>query len=109
MSMRTARRRSSATQVLRRRRWRPRRAPSWYCEGRERAAADRAEGTTRVPLSRGPDAARRAGFVVVDDLGDADFAIARISTPFDRLHPNYFFGARYNEGSLAYADGNKRR
>jgi beta-glucosidase len=53
-----------------------------------------------------PEAARRAGFVVVDDLHDADLAILRISTPFERLHPNYFFGARYNEGSLAFADGN---
>jgi len=53
-----------------------------------------------------PQAARRAGFTVVDDVRDADLAIARISTPFERLHPNYFFGARYNEGSLAFMDGN---
>jgi beta-glucosidase len=31
---------------------------------------------------------------VVDNIDDADLAILRVTTPFEREHPNYFFGAR---------------
>ncbi|MET3553319.1 beta-glucosidase [Burkholderia sp. 567] len=52
------------------------------------------------------DAARRAGFKPVDKLEDADLAILRVTTPFERPHANYFFGARYNEGDLAFGESN---
>ncbi len=53
-----------------------------------------------------PQAAREAGFTVVDKPEDADLALIRAVTPFERLHPNYFFGARQNEGDLSFKDGN---
>ncbi|WEK41459.1 MAG: glycoside hydrolase family 3 N-terminal domain-containing protein [Candidatus Brevundimonas colombiensis] len=48
------------------------------------------------------EAARRAGLVVVDDLSQADFALVRTVAPYERPHPNFFFGSRQNEGSLAF-------
>jgi beta-glucosidase len=53
-----------------------------------------------------PQAAREAGFTVVEKPEDADLALIRAVTPFERLHPNYFFGARQNEGDLSFKDGN---
>jgi len=50
------------------------------------------------------DAARAAGLVVADRPEDADVAIIRTAAPFERLHPNYFFGSIQHEGSLAFAD-----
>ena len=43
---------------------------------------------------------------MVKDVKDADLAIIRATAPFERKHANYFFGARYNEGNLAFLDGN---
>lgn len=53
-----------------------------------------------------PQAARDAGFTVVEKPEDADLALIRAVTPFERLHPNYFFGARQNEGDLSFKEGN---
>ncbi|RKS72790.1 beta-glucosidase [Motilibacter peucedani] len=50
-------------------------------------------------------AARRAGLTVVTRPEDADVALARTSTPFQTLHPNYTFGSRQHEGNLAFAPG----
>ncbi|WP_034913844.1 glycoside hydrolase family 3 N-terminal domain-containing protein [Erwinia sp. 9145] len=48
------------------------------------------------------DEAKKAGLVVVDQPQKADIAIARIVAPFEQPHKNYFFGAQYHEGSLAF-------
>jgi beta-glucosidase len=53
-----------------------------------------------------PQSAREAGFTVVEKPADADLALLRVTTPFERLHPNYFFGARMHEGNLGFHDGN---
>jgi beta-glucosidase len=53
-----------------------------------------------------PQIARDYGFTIVDKPEDADLALIRAVTPFERLHPNYFFGARQNEGDLSFKDGN---
>lgn len=53
-----------------------------------------------------PQVAREYGFTVVEKPEDADLALIRAVTPFERLHPNYFFGARQNEGDLSFKDGN---
>lgn len=47
------------------------------------------------------EAARR-GWRIVEDAAEADLAIVRIDAPFERLHPNHFFGARQNEGRLDF-------
>ncbi|MGH7522495.1 MAG: glycoside hydrolase family 3 protein [Gemmatimonadales bacterium] len=52
-----------------------------------------------------PDAATREGWTVVTDLKQADVAIVRLNTPFERLHPQYVFGQFFHEGSLAFRDG----
>jgi len=52
-----------------------------------------------------PAEAEKRGWRVVDDAGQADLAIVRVNTPFERLHPNHFFGARQNEGRLDFRDG----
>jgi len=51
------------------------------------------------------EAARAAGFTVVATPGEASFAIVRVSTPFETLHPHYFFGAIQHEGRLDFRDG----
>ena len=48
------------------------------------------------------DAARAAGLVPVDDPADAELAVMRTTSPFERLHPNYMFGSMQQEGSLAF-------
>lgn len=53
-----------------------------------------------------PQIARDYGFTIVDKPEDADLALIRAVTPFERLHPNYFFGARQHEGDLSFKDGN---
>ncbi|MBB4009742.1 glycoside hydrolase family 3 protein [Allorhizobium taibaishanense] len=50
--------------------------------------------------------AKKRGYQVVDKPEEADFALARLMTPFERLHPNYFFGARQEEGDLSFKPGN---
>lgn len=44
----------------------------------------------------------RRGWRIVEDPAEADLAIVRIDAPFERLHPNHFFGARQNEGRLDF-------
>lgn len=49
--------------------------------------------------------ARAAGLRVVDDPAQADVAIVRTQTPFEKLHPHHFFGVRQHEGRLDFRDG----
>jgi len=51
------------------------------------------------------DVATRAGLTVATDPAQAEVAIVRLSTPFERLHPQYVFGQFLHEGSLAFKDG----
>ena len=53
-----------------------------------------------------PAAAEAAGLVVTTDPTAAKAAVFRLTTPFEQLHPGYFFGKRQHEGSLAFADDN---
>jgi beta-glucosidase len=50
-------------------------------------------------------AAEAHGLTVVDRPEDADVAIVRTATPFQRLHPGYFFGSRQHEGDLDFKEG----
>ena len=50
-------------------------------------------------------AARAAGLTVVGDPAQADVAIARLSAPFETLHPGWVFGAMQHEGSLEFRAG----
>jgi beta-glucosidase len=52
-----------------------------------------------------PAAAVMLGLSVVDSPEAADFAIVRMSTPFERLHPYHFFGSRHHEGRLDFRAG----
>ncbi|AJQ95620.1 glycoside hydrolase family 3 protein [Gynuella sunshinyii] len=51
--------------------------------------------------------ANEAGFQVVERLQDADIALIRTSTPYERPHENYFFGKRHNEGALNFKENNE--
>ncbi len=42
---------------------------------------------------------------VVTDPKQADVAIMRLTTPFERLHPQYVFGQFFHEGRLAFQNG----
>jgi len=53
-----------------------------------------------------PEVAVANGFVPVDTPDKADLALLRIATPYESLHPNYFFGRFFHEGSLAYKADN---
>ncbi|MGV1898167.1 glycoside hydrolase family 3 protein [Agrobacterium vitis] len=50
--------------------------------------------------------AHKRGYQVVTKPEEADFALVRLMAPFERLHPNYFFGARHEEGDLSFKPGN---
>ena len=50
--------------------------------------------------------AAQYGYTVVATPQEADVALLRVSAPYETLHPNYTFGMRQHEGSLAYVDGN---
>jgi beta-glucosidase len=54
------------------------------------------------------DEAIGEGLDVVDRLDQATIAIVRISAPFERLHPTFFFGSMMHEGSLAYSPDDPR-
>ncbi|MCP3909350.1 MAG: glycoside hydrolase family 3 protein [Actinomycetia bacterium] len=51
------------------------------------------------------DAFRAVGIEVTDDINAATTAVVRVSTPSERLHPDFFFGARQSEGDLDFKDG----
>lgn len=53
-----------------------------------------------------PAVAAQYGYTVVATPQEADVALLRVNTPFERLHPNYIFGSMQHEGSLAFTDGN---
>jgi beta-glucosidase len=50
-------------------------------------------------------AARAAGFELVEQLADAEFALVGLSTPHELLHPGHFFGSRYREGCTGWQAG----
>lgn len=64
-------------------------------------------GGPKVYLS-GIDAAeaRARGWEVVDDPQKAAVAVVRLNAPHEDLHPDFFFGSRQHEGSLAFTDDN---
>jgi len=49
--------------------------------------------------------AERRGLVPVKTIEEAQVALLRLSTPFEKLHPNFFFGSRQHEGRLDFRDG----
>jgi beta-glucosidase len=51
-------------------------------------------------------AARAQGWQVVDDPQKATIAVIRLNAPHEDLHPDFFFGSRQHEGSLAFTDEN---
>lgn len=51
------------------------------------------------------DTAKAHGFDVVSTPEAADFALVRLKAPSEKLHPNYFFGVRHEEGDLSFKDG----
>lgn len=53
-----------------------------------------------------PGAVAHEGWTVVTDPKQADFAIVRLHAPYESLHPQYVFGSRQHEGSLAFRAGN---
>ena len=48
--------------------------------------------------------AEAAGFQVVTQPGDADFAVIRAPAAYESEHSNYFFGSRQHEGRLWYTE-----
>ncbi len=50
------------------------------------------------------EAARAAGFEVVEQPGQADIALFGMAAPYEQLHPNFFFGSMQHEGSLAFPE-----
>jgi beta-glucosidase len=48
---------------------------------------------------------RSRGFTPVERPSDADVAVVRVVAPFERPHPNFFFGGRQHEGRLDFHDG----
>ena len=44
----------------------------------------------------------RRGVTVVTDPAQATVALVRLSAPFQKLHPTYFFGSRQHEGDLDF-------
>lgn len=48
--------------------------------------------------------ARARGYQVVSSADQADVAVIRLTAPFQRLHPTFFFGGRQNEGDLDFKD-----
>ncbi|WP_059120397.1 glycoside hydrolase family 3 protein [Vibrio sp. MEBiC08052] len=53
------------------------------------------------------DVAEKYGFQVVEQLQDADLALLRTSTPFERPHQNYYFGKKHHEGALNFKPDNE--
>ena len=62
----------------------------------------RAQGKRVFLIGVDSSVAASYGFVVVKDPAQAQLAIARISAPFERLHPQYMFGSMQHEGNLGY-------
>ncbi|MFT4249485.1 MAG: glycoside hydrolase family 3 N-terminal domain-containing protein [Pseudomonas sp.] len=50
-------------------------------------------------------AATAKGWAVVGDPAQAELAIVRLHTPFERLHPHHLFGTLQHEGNLAFEPG----
>lgn len=65
----------------------------------------RAAGTRLWLYRVDPAVARQRGFTVVDRPEDADVALMSLSTPYEMLHPQHFFGSRYREGATGFKDG----
>jgi beta-glucosidase len=61
---------------------------------------------TRVYLHDiGTAEVERHGLVPVKTIEEAQLAILRLPAPFEKLHPNFFFGSRQHEGRLDFRDG----
>lgn len=94
----------------------PNRAWQAEADNAQRASLVLLENKTKLlPLQRGqkvwlygidPAVAKQAGLTVVDKPENADLALVRASAPYEQPHKNYFFGAQYHEGSLAFAADN---
>jgi beta-glucosidase len=54
-----------------------------------------------------PAVAAQFGLSVVDTPEQADVALLRVAAPYQKLHPQYFFGAMQHEGSLDFGDENE--
>ncbi|MBR9794286.1 MAG: glycoside hydrolase family 3 protein [Gammaproteobacteria bacterium] len=53
------------------------------------------------------EAISNTGAVLVDTPEEADLAIIRTTTPSEKLHPLYFFGAMQNEGRLNFVESDE--
>lgn len=51
-----------------------------------------------------PAAAQAAGFAVAATPREADASVIRLTTPYQKLHPAYFFGALHHEGDLDFKE-----
>jgi beta-glucosidase len=47
-------------------------------------------------------AATLAGLTPVATMGEAEYAVVRLTAPHQNLHPGYFFGSRQHEGDLDF-------
>ena len=54
-----------------------------------------------------PEAFIKRGYTVVTEVAEADVAVVRLKTPFEKLHPGYFFGSKQHEGRLDFAEGSE--
>jgi beta-glucosidase len=50
-------------------------------------------------------AATLAGITPVATMGEAEYAVVRLTAPHQNLHPGYFFGSRQHEGDLDFKAG----
>lgn len=73
-------------------------------------------GKAMLPMAKGKkvflvnvkaEAAQAAGFTVVEDVAQADFAIMRAPAPYEGQHAGYFFGGRQHEGRLDFVGSDK--
>lgn len=52
-----------------------------------------------------PAVAIAHGFTPVSNVEEAELALLRVGTPFEMLHPGFFFGSRHHEGRLDFRAG----
>ena len=82
-------------------------------QARALVVLERARGRSMLPAAGarlfvpGMDTAvvRARGFRVAGSAIEADAAVVRISAPYQKLHPTYFFGSFQHEGDLDFKDG----
>ncbi|OYU70822.1 MAG: beta-glucosidase [Alphaproteobacteria bacterium PA2] len=54
----------------------------------------------------GDGALKARGLATTDNPAEATAALIRLSTPYQTLHPTFFFGSRQHEGDLDFKDDN---